>query len=96
MEGFWDYSQVRFVENTKMPLSILGVLQSLKKNHIRFGLKLVEDTERFLRFRLEMFAFQLKNDIFLRGANNIPPNNITLTITTKTDYFGKLNEILIK
>ena len=68
----------------------------LEKNHIRFGLKLVEDTERFLRFRLEMFAFQLENDIFLFGAYNIPPNNITLTITTKTDYFGKLDEILIK
>ena len=73
-----------------------GSITVLEKNHIRFGLKLVEDTERFLRFRLEMFAFQLKNDIFLRGACNIPPNNITLTITTKTDYFGKLNEILIK
>ena len=33
-------------------------------NSIRFGLKLVEDTEGFLWFWLEKSLFQLENDIF--------------------------------
>ena len=38
---------------------------------------------------------QFENDIFLCGAY-IPPNNTTPTITTKMDYFQKLNEMLIR
>ena len=83
----------RFVRNIKMLLAILGGI--LKKNHVRFGLNLVEDAEGFLWFHLEKSLFQLQNDIFLYGAY-IPPNNTTPTITTKAGYFGKLNEMLIK
>ena len=85
----------RFVRNIKMLLGILGGITVLEKNHVRFGLKLVENAERFLWFRLEKSLFQLQNDIFLYGAY-IPPNNTTPTITTKAGYFGKLNEMLIK
>ena len=67
----------------------------LAKNDTRFGMKLVEDTEGSLWFWLEKSLFQLENDIFLCGAY-IPPNNTTPTITTKADYFGKLNKELIK
>ena len=38
---------------------------------------------------------QFENDIFLSGAY-IPPNNTTPTLATKTDYFQKLNEMLIR
>ena len=55
----------------------------------------MEDTEGFLWFRLEKSLFQFENDIFLCGVY-IPPNNSTPTITTKTDFFRKLNEMLIK
>ena len=65
------------------------------KSHIRFGLKLVEDTEVFLWFRLAKSLFQFENDIFLFRAY-IPLSNTLPTITTKTDYFGKLIEMLIK
>ena len=58
-------------------------------------MKIVEDTEGFLWFLLEKSLFQLENDIFLCGTY-IPPNNTTPTITKKMDYFGKLNEMLIK
>ena len=85
----------RFVRNIKMLLGILGGITVLEKNHVRFGLKLVENAEGFLWFCLEKSLFQLQNDIFLYGAY-IPPNNTTPTITTKAGYFGKLNEMLIK
>ena len=85
----------RFVRNIKILLGILGGITVLEKNHVRFGLKLVENAEGFLWFRLEKSLFQLQNDIFLYGAY-IPPNNTTPTITTKAGYFGKLNEMLIK
>ena len=85
----------RFARNIKMLLGILGGITVLEKNHVRFGLKLVENAEGFLWFRLEKSLFQLQNDIFLYGAY-IPPNNTTPTITTKAGYFGKLNEMLIK
>ena len=85
----------RFVRNIKMLLGILGGITVLEKNHVRFGLKLVENAEGFLWFRLEKSLFQLQNDIFLYGAY-IPPNNTTPTITTKAGYFGKLNEMLVK
>ena len=55
----------------------------------------MEDTEEFLWFRVEKSLFQLENDIFFCDAF-VLPNNITPTITTKNDYFGKLNEMLIK
>ena len=77
IEGFWDYSQV--CSKHKNAIRHPGGIAVLAKNHIRFGLNLVEDTERFLWFRLE-------NDIFLCGAY-MPPNNTTPTITTKKDYF---------
>ena len=73
----------------------MGITVLAKKNHARFGLKLVEYMEGFLWFQLEKSLFQFEDDIFLCGAY-IPPNNTTPTITTKTDYFGKLNEMLVK
>ena len=72
-----------------------GGITVLSKNHIRFGLKLVDYTEGFLWFQLEKSLFQFENGIFLCGAY-IPPNNTTPTITTKMDYFQKLNEMLIR
>ena len=91
LEDFWDYSQVR--PKHKNAIRHSGGITVLAKNHIRFVLKLVENTEVFLR--LEKSLFQFENDIFLCGAY-IPPNNTTPTITAKTDYFRKLNEMLIK
>ena len=55
----------------------------------------MEDTEVFLWFRLAKSLFQFENDIFLFRAY-IPLSNTLPTITTKTDYFGKLIEMLIK
>ena len=93
IEGFWDYLQVR--SKHKNAIRHSGGITVLAKSHITFCLKLVEDTEGFLRFRSEKSLLQFENDIFLCGAY-IPPNNTTPTITTKTDYFRKPNEMLIK
>ena len=51
--------------------------------------------EGFPWFWLGKSGFQLEYDIFLFRVY-IPSNNNTPTITTKTDYFEKLNEILTK
>ena len=48
----------------------------------------MEDTEESLWFRIEKSVFQLENNMFHHLA-------IPLAITTKTDYLGRLNEILI-
>ena len=72
----------RFARNIKMLLGILGGITVLEKNHVRFGLKLVENAEGFLWFRLEKSLFQLQNDIFLYGAY-IPPNNTPLPLLQK-------------
>ena len=93
IEGFWDDSQVRLKH--KNAISYSGGITVLAKNHIRFGLKLVEDTEGYLWFRLQKSLFQFENGIFLYGGY-IPPNNTIPTITTKTEYFEKLNEMLLK
>ena len=93
IEGFWDYSQV--CPKHKSAIKHSGGITFLAKSHIRFGLRLVEDTEGFLQFRLEKSLFRFEFDIFLCGAY-ITPNNTTPTITTKTDYFLKPNKMLIK
>ena len=93
IEGFWDDSQVRLKH--KNAISYSGGITVLAKNHIRFGLKLVEDTEGYLWLRLQKSLFQFENGIFLYGGY-IPPNNTIPTITTKTEYFEKLNEMLLK
>ena len=60
-----------------------------------FGRKLVEDLEGFFWFWIEKSLFQFENDIFLCGAY-ILPMTPHLPLLRKTNYFGKLNEILIK
>ena len=55
----------------------------------------MEDTEGYLWLRLQKSLFQFENGIFLYGGY-IPPNNTIPTITTKTEYFEKLNEMLLK
>ena len=87
IEGFWDYSRAR--PKHKDVIRHSGGIKVLAKNPIRVGLKLVEDTEGSLWFRLEKSLLQLDNNIFLCGAY-IPPSNTTPTITTKMNYFGKL------
>ena len=63
IESFWDYSQVR--RKHKNATRHSGGIAVLAKSHIRFGLKLVEDTEGFLWFWLEKSLFLLEKDIFL-------------------------------
>ena len=55
IEGFWDYSQV--CSKHKNAIRHSGGIAVLAKNHIRFGLNLVEDTERFLCFGWRMTSF---------------------------------------
>ena len=93
IEGFWVYSQVHL--KYKNAIRHSGSITALTKTHVRFGLKLLEITEGFLWFLLEKSVLQLENKVFL-CETNILPNNTTPSITTKTDYFGKLNEMLIK
>ena len=50
IEGFWNYSQVH--PKHKNDFKHLGFIPVLAKTHVRFGLKLVEDTEVFLWFHL--------------------------------------------
>ena len=92
-ERGWDYSQIRLKHENAIRHA--GGITVLANNHVRFGLNPMEDTYGFLWFQLEKSLFQLENDIFHCGAY-IPPNNNTPANTTKTDYFGKLNDTLIK
>ena len=80
IEDFWDYSQVR--PKHKNAIRHSGSIGVLAKNHIRFGLKLVEDTERLLWFRL--LKFQFEYDIFLCGTY-IPPNYYKNGLFSKTE-----------
>ena len=80
IEDFWDYSQVR--PKHKNAIRHSGSIAVLAKNHIRFGLKLVEDTERLLWFRL--LKFQFEYDIFLCGTY-IPPNYYKNGLFSKTE-----------
>ena len=80
IEDFWDYSQVR--PKHKNAIRHSGSIAVLAKSHIRFGLKLVEDTERLLWFRL--LKFQFEYDIFLCGTY-IPPNYYKNGLFSKTE-----------
>ena len=55
----------------------------------------MENSEGFLWIRLEKSFFNLENDIFLCGAY-IPPKNTTQNILSKTDYFGSLENSILK
>ena len=92
IEGFWDYSQVRL--KYKNAIRHSGGITVLAKNHIRFGLKLVEDTERFLWFQSKKSLFQLENDIFLYAAY-IPRCNHPHHYY-KNRLFSKTDKMLIK
>ena len=89
IEKFWDFSQVR--PKHKQAIRHSGGITVLAKYNIRPGLKLVENTEGFLWFRLDKTFFKFKNDIFLYGAC-IPPRNTTTNVNVKTDYFGNLEK----
>ena len=80
IEDFWDYSQVR--PKHKNAIRHSGSIAVLAENHIRFGLKLVEDTEWLLWFRL--LKFQFEYDIFLCGTY-IPPNYYKNGLFSKTE-----------
>ena len=58
-------------------------------------MKLVENTEGFLWFKLDKNFFQTDNDIFLCGAY-IRPKNTTKNILAKTDYFGNFEKAILK
>ena len=53
-----------------------GGMRDYSKSHIRFNFILVEDTEWFLWFWLEVSVFQLEYNIFLCRAY-IPPNSLS-------------------
>ena len=77
IEGYWDYSQIR--PKHKNSIRHSGGITILAKHIIRPGIKLVENTEGFLCFKLDKNFFQTDNDlfsIFLCGAY-IPPKNTT-------------------
>ena len=93
IEGFWDYSQVR--PRHKNATRHSGGITIIAKHNIRPELKLVENSEGFLWIRLEQSFFKLENDIFLCGAY-IPPKNTTQNILSKTDYFGSLENSILK
>ena len=56
IKGFWDFSQV--CQKHKNAIRHSGGITVLSKHHIRFGLKLVDDTKGFLWFQLEKSSFQ--------------------------------------
>ena len=75
IEGYWNYSQVR--PKHKNAIRNLGGITILAKHIIRPGIKLVENTEGFLCFKLDKNVLQTDNDIFLCGAY-IPPKKTTM------------------
>ena len=92
-ERDWDYSQIRLKHENAIRYA--GGITVLANNDVKIWSESNGGYRWFLWFQLEKSLFQLENDIFHCGAY-IPPNNNTPAITTKTDYFGKLNDTLIK
>ena len=75
-------------QNIKNAITHSGGITILAKhtnNIIRSGIKLVENAEGFLCFKLDKNVFQTDNDIFLCGAY-ILPKNTTKNILAKTGY----------
>ena len=93
IEGYSDYSQIR--PKHKNAIRHSGGITILAKHIIRPGIKLVENTEGFLWFKLDKNFFQTDNDIFLCGVY-IPPENTTKNILAKTDYFGNFEKAILK
>ena len=93
IEGYWVYSQIR--PKHKNAIRFSGGITVLAKQIIRPGIKVVENTEEFLWFKLDKNFFQTGNDIFLCGAY-IPPKNTTKNILAKTDYFGNFEKAILK
>ena len=87
IEGYWP--------KHKNAIRHSGGIIVLAKHIIRPGIKLVENTEGFLWFKLDENFFQTENDIFLCGAY-IPPKNTTKNILAKTDYFGNFEKSILK
>ena len=71
-----------------------GGITLLIKSCFRPGIKLVKDEEGFIWFKLLKSFFKLDNDIFI-CATYIPPQNTTLCINNKTDYWENLTSSLI-
>ena len=63
VEGYWDYSQIR--PKHKNAIRHSGGITVLAKHNIRPGIKLVENTEEFLWFKLDKNFSQTDNDIYL-------------------------------
>ena len=72
-----------------------GGITVLVKNTIQQGVKLAEDSEGFIWLWLEKSFFKLQNDVFSCGAY-IPSSNTTQNIHSKTDYFGDLENSILK
>ena len=92
IEDFWDYSQIRTKHEKAIRHS--GGITILIKSCFRPGVKLVKDEEGFNWFKLLKSFFKLDNDIFV-CATYIPPQNTTLRINNKTDYWENLITSLI-
>ena len=86
IKGYWDYSQKRpKYKNAIRHSGGITILAKHINNIIRFGIKLVENAEVFLCFKLDKNFFQTENGIFLCVAY-IPPKNTTMNILAKTGY----------
>ena len=86
IKGYWDYSQKRpKYKNAITHSGGITILAKHTNNIIRSGIKLVENAEGVLCFKLDKNVFQTDNDIFLCGAY-IPPKNTTKNILAKTGY----------
>ena len=93
LEAFSDFSQVR--QNHFNAIRHSGGMTVLVKNTIRQGVRLAEDPEGFIWLRLEKSFFKLQNDVFLCEAY-VPLSNTTKNIHSKTDYFGNLENSILK
>ena len=93
IERYRDYSQIRPKHTNATRLS--GGITVLAKHIIRPDIKLFENTEGFLWFKLAKNAFQTDDDIFLCGAY-IPPKNTTKNVLAKTDYFGNFEKAILR
>ena len=92
IDEFWNYSQVRPKHQKAIRHS--GGITILIKKCFRPGIKLVKDEESFIWFKLLKSFFNLDNDLFT-CATYIPPQNTTLRINEKTDYWENLTNSLI-
>ena len=84
--NYWDFSQIR--PKGKKAGRYSGGITLLVKTYLRKGVKIIDNSEGLLWFKLSKDFFNLRDDLYICAAY-IPPQN-SKNMLAKTDYFNNL------